>query len=527
MYKLLVADDENIIRKGIVETLNKSVDYFEVYEASNGEEVLQIIDEMEIDALIVDIKMPKMNGVTVLKKLWEGEREILSVVLTGYDEFDYAQSALEYGAVKYILKPMIPSQLLELAEELKKNLDLQAEHKAELAMLREEFVKNRQIQKEKVLQDILYGDYSEQWLEERIDVLDIKIQGPYYQIAVLGIQHYNTLIRKENNYLIEYSINLFLTEYFKESEIVEFFQLNSNKYIFLFNMEYPDNRSQIDFLYSLKEEIEDRFKIICAIGLGNICDKICELKYSYNNADFTIRYLNIQQFDYVVAADEMKDEAERTAPTFDLDEYGMALKSGKTDEVLRSIEEFFDNSKERVNEIDAVGFYLTTDQILLATFQTVFQAGGDIKEMGVNELSAIHMLYQMNTPAEMKSFMKELAEKASALIKEVKTDGRNNTIKKIESIVNEEYSQPLSMKYIADKMYLNHIYLGQIFKKETGISLNDYINKVRINKAKKLLKESNAMVYEIADQVGFSDPQYFSTVFKKIVGVSPKDYRDI
>lgn len=76
-------------------------------------------------------------------------------------------------------------------------------------------------------------------------------------------------------------------------------------------------------------------------------------------------------------------------------------------------------------------------------------------------------------------------------------------------------------------MYLNHIYLGQLFKKETGLSLNDYINKVRINKAKKLLKETGAMVYEIADQVGFSDSQYFSTVFKKIVGVSPKEYRDM
>ena len=83
------------------------------------------------------------------------------------------------------------------------------------------------------------------------------------------------------------------------------------------------------------------------------------------------------------------------------------------------------------------------------------------------------------------------------------------------------------MKYIAEKMYLNHIYMGQLFKKETGYSLNDYINKVRINKAIKLLKESEAMIYEIAEQTGFSDSQYFSTVFKKNMGVSPKEYRDM
>ena len=526
MYKLLVADDENIIRKGIVETLRKSVEYFELYEAANGEEVLQIVDAEDIDALIVDIKMPKINGVTVLKRLWESNRNILSVVLTGYDEFDYAKSALEYGAMKYILKPMVPSQLLELAEELKENLDSRAASKAELLMLREEFVKNQKLQKEKILQDILWEDYSEEWLRERVRVLDIKLQGPYYQIAVLGIQQYKHPASKDA-YLIDYSINLFLEEYFRENKDVEFFQLNSNKYIFLFNIKDTNEQSQNEYLYNLKEKIERQFKIVCAIGVGSVCENIRDIKFSYDSADTTIRYLNVQQFDCVLTAEEIKEENVQTDIVFDVDGYSIALMSGKTEEVLKIIDKFFADSNENAKGIDINGFYLTTAQIILATFQALFQAKGDIKELGMSELSAMQTLYQMNTPSDIKVFVTGLAEKVSHLIKEIKTDGRNNTIKKIKNIVNEEYSQPLSMKYIADKMYLNHIYLGQIFKKETGISLNDYINKVRINKAKKLLKESQAMVYEIAEQVGFSDPQYFSTVFKKNTGVSPKEYRDI
>ena len=308
---------------------------------------------------------------------------------------------------------------------------------------------------------------------------------------------------------------------------MEFFQLNSNKYIFLFNIKDTNEQSQNEYLYNLKEKIERQFKIVCAIGVGSVCENIRDIKFSYDSADTTIRYLNVQQFDCVLTAEEIKEENVQTDIVFDVDGYSIALMSGKTEEVLKIIDKFFADSNENAKGIDINGFYLTTAQIILATFQALFQAKGDIKELGMSELSAMQTLYQMNTPSDIKVFVTGLAEKVSHLIKEIKTDGRNNTIKKIKNIVNEEYSQPLSMKYIADKMYLNHIYLGQIFKKETGISLNDYINKVRINKAKKLLKESQAMVYEIAEQVGFSDPQYFSTVFKKNTGVSPKEYRDI
>lgn len=526
MYKLIIADDENIIRKGIVETLRKSVDYFEIYEAGNGEEVLQIVDTENIDALIVDIKMPKVNGVTVLKRLCESKKNILSVVLTGYEEFDYAKSALEYGAVKYILKPMVPSQLVELAKELKENLDIRAERDAELSMLREEFKKNLKLQKDKILQDILREDYSDEWLRERIQVLDIKLQGPYYQVAVLGIQHYRHSIQKDS-YLIDYSINLFLEKYFKDNEKVEFFQLNSNKYILLFNISLMENRPQIDYLYELKGKVEEQFGVVCAIGVGSICEKICSIKHSYNSADMTIRYLNVQQFDYVLAADEMKEESGRTDNRFDLDGYLITLMSGKTEDALAIVDDFFASSSENVKGIDINEFYLTTAQIVLATFQALYQTNGTAKELELNELSAVQSVYQISTLTQMQDFVSGLVKDVSRLLKDIKTDGRNNTIKKIKNIVNEDYSQPLSMKYVADKMYLNHIYLGQIFKKETGISLNDYINKVRINKAKKLLKESNAMVYEIAEQVGFSDPQYFSTVFKKNTGISPKEYRDI
>lgn len=528
MYRLLIADDENIIRQGIVETFQKSISYFEVFEADNGEDVLRIMKRVKIDALIIDIKMPKMGGITVLKRLWETNSTVLTVVLTGYDEFDYAKNALEYGAIKYILKPMVPSQLLELAAELKMILDTRAEKEKELTILREDFIKNRKLQKEKLFQDILNGEQSESRIKERAKILNLKLRGPMYQIAVLGTQHYSTMTTKENNYLIDYSILLFLEEYIKTDDGTEIFQLNSNQYVFLLNLEEPDERTQIDRLYDLKQQVEKRFEVTCAAGLGSVCDELGRIRYSYSSAESIVRYLNIQNFDYVLAAEETKEGGENEEAFFDIDDFSMALMSGSENKVQMCVKRLFERAVEGKNAgTKMTGLYLCVDQMILAAYQSLLQSGGSVEEVEMNELTALEKIYQMSTLEEIKEFTETFACKVCRQISGIKTDGRNNTIRKIEQIVGEEYMKPLSMKYIADKLYLNHIYLGQIFKKETGISLNDYINKVRISKAKKLLKSANSMVYEVAEQVGFSDSQYFSTVFKKIVGVSPKEYKDM
>ena len=167
MYKILIVDDEFIIHKGIAGLLKRSVDYFDVYEASDGSEALELIAQENIDAMLLDINMPKMNGLDVLKTLQEQKKKILTVVLTGYEEFDYAKKALEYGAFKYELKPLTPTKLLELSKELKTHLDEENTAKRELEMLRTEFLKHRQIQKNQILQDLIYGNVPENYLKEK------------------------------------------------------------------------------------------------------------------------------------------------------------------------------------------------------------------------------------------------------------------------------------------------------------------------------------------------------------------------
>lgn len=527
MYKILIVDDEFIIHKGIAGLLKRSVDYFDVYEASDGSEALELIAQENIDAMLLDINMPKMNGLDVLKTLQEQKKKILTVVLTGYEEFDYAKKALEYGAFKYELKPLTPTKLLELSKELKTHLDEENTAKRELEMLRTEFLKHRQIQKNQIMQDLIYGNVPENYLKEKIKILDINLHGPFYQIIMIGIQNYSKTRNSDDYYLIEYSVNLYMEEYAKYDSHLEYFQINSSKYILIYNSDTSSHQIDIDHLNELKNLLEKDFGVICGISIGNICNGLSEISLSYNQADFTLRYLNLQQTDYIITTEETSTEEFINKPSFHEDDFILALRTGNTKKIIKLLNTYFDNIKIEENNFNKMAVYFTMDRIIIRSFETLFQLNSKKTYLKMNELQIMESIYQAGSIDKIRSIVENTVLKISNIISEQETTSRNTTITRIKELVENEYQKPLSMKYIAEKVYINHVYLGQLFKKETGMSLNDYINKVRINKAKKLLRNSNSMIYQIAEQVGFSDSQYFSLVFKKLVGLSPKQYKEM
>ncbi len=204
MYKLLVADDEMIIRRGIVNQIRREqADDFEVYEAKNGEEAVRLAAEEKVDALILDIKMPKLDGIGVLKELQKRGIRVPSAILSGYNEFDYAQQALGYGVLKYILKPVVPDKISEITNLLKEFLDRRSRETEELERLRVEYRKARSRQKEKFFFDLLNSELSEREIGEQSRLLEISFDEPYYQIAVLGVRKYNPVSENQENYLTE------------------------------------------------------------------------------------------------------------------------------------------------------------------------------------------------------------------------------------------------------------------------------------------------------------------------------------
>ncbi len=523
MYKLLVADDEMIIRRGIVNQIRREqADDFEVYEAKNGEEAVRLAAEEKVDALILDIKMPKLDGIGVLKELQKRGIRVPSAILSGYNEFDYAQQALGYGVLKYILKPVVPDKISEITNLLKEFLDRRSRETEELERLRVEYRKARSRQKEKFFFDLLNSELSEREIGEQSRLLEISFDEPYYQIAVLGVRKYNPVSENQENYLTEYSVSLYLENTLKGYRDKEYFQIHSSRYVILFKLKRKEDERVVDWLEELRHTLEEHFHVRMAVGIGCAVEGIGNLQQSYYTAEDIVRYLNIQKMDHIVTYEDVHEEQGWEETTFDMERISIALKSGLAETAVKAVKELF--SVERSGKEE---WYILMDQIVLTIYQTVFQVCGRVEEMGTSELVCMNMLYKMDSLQEIESYIIGLLEKAGDTIQRARAEGRNSMVQKIEGIVSAEYNKPLSMKYIADRLFLNHVYLGQLYKKERGISLSDYINEVRIARAKKLLRSTDDMIYVIAEQVGFVDSQYFSTVFKKVTGVSPREYREM
>ena len=165
MYRLLVADDESLIVRGVCRTLGR-LGMFEIEWALNGKDAWEILERKQTDAMLLDINMPDIDGITLLKKLSEIDADVETVIISGYEAFDYAQEALRYGALDYLLKPLTPKDVEAVGVKLYERLEARKKEEAVNRQLREFVMQQRGTIKQKVLSDILRGSVQPRQIEE-------------------------------------------------------------------------------------------------------------------------------------------------------------------------------------------------------------------------------------------------------------------------------------------------------------------------------------------------------------------------
>ena len=527
MYKILIVDDEKIIRNAICDVVFKNSD-FEVFSAENGVQALSIIENNKIDAMFLDIKMPKLNGIEVLKTLNEKQVNIKTIVLSGYEEFEYAKVAIECGALNYLVKPVVPSNIIKLVADIKKILDKEYQQNKELEDLKKQMQENLDFVKEKLFNDILSNRIDKGSFNERLKLLNIELNGSYYQIAIIDILKYGFYATDEKYQLINYSIYQFLKKHILDYKNTEYFQINSNQFIILFSFDSKQPKNIKEELYEIKKVIDNKFNISSTIGIGNIYYGIDNIKRSYLEAFNTVRFEAISGQENVVDISEINGVGISLDYLFDTEAFLIHFKLGDIQKVKELLNQIFDKVENQMEQsVDIDSFNLFCIRILIYIFIALKEININPRNIDIDEKKLLLDVFELKSFDELKKKIFNIIDKASTEVDEYKKNKKKDTIDRIKSIINQNYNKDISTKYLSEIMYLNQNYLGQLFKNEAGISINDYLNRVRITKAKSLIKNTELMIYEVAEQVGFNDPQYFSTVFKKVVGVSPKEYKEI
>ncbi len=532
MYKILIVDDEELVRKAIVAKLDwAGIGFSEVEQAEDGEEALEIALKFKPHIVLTDIRMPFMDGLELAERLRTRLPQTKVIILSGHDEFEYAQEAIKAGVLDYILKPVHAAGLKELMEKAKLLLDHEFEEKEKLYKLKIQLHQSLPLLRDKFLISLVNNSVHERELEKKLEYLEIQFPYQSFIVCVSEIDNLNVLAENssaEDTELLMFSFLNISSELIGSSGIV-FNDFNSRQ-IILYNFPQEKEPSGIDNLYSILEAIRENFSkyfnVTITTGIGRVVGSPKDLHASYNDA------LHVLDYKIVMGKNRIYDirdlgfrKQEMYYPINSINELLSKIKLESVEAVSEYTEKFFGGLMDRKN-ITPDNIKIIMSELINGAQKIIMEMKDESKEHENIDFGIYEEIGKYKTLEEMKPVVFHYLAGINKTIHAARNSRNLHIINKAKQFIHNSYKQDdLSLNQIAALVSVSPGYLSILFRKETNQTFIEYLTLVRMEKAKELLKTSSLKSYEVAYNVGFSDPHYFSMSFKKYTGVTPSDYK--
>jgi len=531
MYKVLIVDDEFVIRNGLINFIQwDSLDCEVIGEAINGPDAIEKVQSLNPQIIITDVKMPGLSGIEVAKYVYENNPSIKVIILTGYADFSYAQSALKYGAVAFVLKPTEPDQLIEAVLKAKNMIFQQKQADSEIGGMKNKIDKYVVDLREKLLHEVIDGVIScSAAISDKLAEFDISLKNYYVVVYEIENIHAGNLdIPPDERSRFISSIKNFLSIAFKEythytvaireyrlCSIVSFDKHNTDEYM----------QSLLNICREILSTVEGFTNFSISIGISNHHRNPVEISDAYFEAEkaLTVNFYNSNNSSLSTYSNQINalSKEERFLTNSYLELIMKQVQEGPQEALKASISELFEKltlSKQPIDYIKSIGIHLCFS---FETLLSNYNLGIADSIQGGNNI--YKNIFESNSSVCLSEIL--VQEATSVLNQLCALAGKSNIlIKKVYTYINENYKDNITLQNLADHVHTNSSYLSRLFKNETGSTITDAINKVRLDKAKELLVNSDLKTYEVAAEVGIPDPSYFSVIFKKHFGISPKDY---
>lgn len=502
MLKVMIVDDEPYVREGLKYIIDWEENGFEICgDAKDGDEAYSKIQTMKPNIVLMDIQMSGKLGIDVIKEITEQEIDTKFIVITGYSDFEYAKRSIKYGVEEYLLKPIDEEELLNIVLKIKKNIEN----------------KNKKVDRDEKTEITLRQHVLIQYMlnKEVIDYPEIKeeLQSSRIHIALIS----NSL----NKYNLENinKIEDIIQENIEDKEKVDIIKFGEKIVLVIrdININYSYR-----LLNNIKKNLDNKIGGNNFIALGDEVNNLNEIYISYKSAIDLINDKFLFNKSEVIS--NFKIENENIDLT--IDEKDIIEKIFTYTEISQK-----EKIKENINELEKVlraKRYREDEAKILITralleFKDKIKKEYKIKEEEIKiDNILIDKIYRKET---LNDIINLLLEKLLNISNNISIASNNSSIKRIVKYVEKNYYKDLKLENLADIFNYNSAYLGKIFKSYTGESFNTYLDKVRIEEAKKLLIEENLKVYEVCDNIGYKNIDYFHSKFKKYVGISPLNYK--
>ena len=536
MYKVLIADDEIKVCRLIENVIDwEALGLTIIGIVNDGDVALTFIENYNPDIVITDIRMPGLNGLSLIERAKELNSDISFVIISGYRQFEYARQAMRFGVEDYLLKPLDENELTEILKKL-----ISKKEAYEEALNREEYL-NKQLaadvkrRQNNFMKSLITNEGKDIEVFERVKVNDEYCcnfqEGIFHAIIVKA----DIVERKENEEAYQILINQVqkLTENELRKDVIELLSYPSREGVyFLINMdaEYEQTlkerlrvvRSRISMLRDLFWDI----KITACIGVT--ANSFEGIKKSIKSAKQAILNRLFWGLNHIIVVTDIKTTT-------------MSVQ-----DIVSS--QFKNGIQERIEILDITKLHHLLDSI----YQTVkispkidgellFQVALDLIDTLFFSLRKINPEFQIEDKKDnfinrfymctsLEAVFKELTntfDMEISAVTNLKAEIETKPIRIAKKYIQDNFSKPLKLDDISSMLGFNSSYFSGLFKKETGEKFSDYLSQVRINQAKQLLVQEILSVADIAEAVGYTDLKHFSKLFKRIAGINPTEFRKL
>lgn len=534
--KVFLVEDEMVIRRGIKNSIDwEKEGYIFCGEASDGELAYPMIIKEKPDILITDIRMPFMDGLELCKLVKKELPNIKILILSGYDEFDYAKEAIRLGVTEYLLKPISSGKLLEALNGVSESIRREKEDKDLVRKYMEEMRENTEHEKQKFFEQMIVGNLSMADALETGKKYEMNLSAGMYILLLfrftLGKEN-----RKSGELLgeAEYAIEK-LTE---RLEYVFEFQRGVEGWAFLL---MADNEEQMsERVKELSKDLEEIMKNYSTIayfgGIGQPVARLRELEESFREAEralaarFTMelnRIISVEDIRMAQNVDTLDDieitsfgEIEKTRTMLE-----KFLNNGAEDEIDEFVDVYINELPEENLKSVLMRQYIIMDAyIVMMSFCEKIE--GIEGEMQAQSEELKNSMKTIQTLEEIKNYIRMLLKKIIGVRDTISGRRYSDIIEIAKDQIRKTYmSDEISLNTIAAEVGMSPSYFSSIFSKEMGKTFVEYLTEIRMDRAKELLMCSSMKTSEIGYEVGYKDPHYFSYIFKKTQNCTPKEFR--
>lgn len=527
MYRILIADDEGIMLQSLQEIITKEFgNSVEIATAKNGRSAIEQAESFHPDIVFMDIQMPGINGIQAIREIRTFNSSALFYVISAYDKFDYAQDAIALGVEKYLMKPISRSTVIDTIGAAIRKVDGIREKRSDQLKIQEKL--------QTIIPVVETGFVSNMLLSERIpeddeyrQLLEITQRFAFVAALEFGADDGNgkpaSTVKSRLQAQEAYTQ---IREIIKDAAPCIVGPVMSNRIIVVFptdldHLDYEQRIQAIETARGVLTTLEEKTGLKYRAGIGRTCP-FADMRTSYQEASMALQ----NSLARVSHVDDLgKNGLYEDDYPIDVEKEMIArLEKGDVDG-MRSCGTRFFGWMVRKDPDDLNSMRLKCLELVMRAETAAFN-NGSVNYAYSYRKDYLTQIGALTDASRIQEWFLDKMTDAASDIRDSSEQQSESIVERARKYIQSNYTMDISLDDVSREVNVSPYYFSKLFKEEVGENFIDYLTGLRIGHAKEALKDLSLSVKEIAVMSGYADPNYFSRIFKKQTGMTPREYRE-